>query len=201
MYSVTERTSTRRAGEKGIKWKFNPPAALHYSGSWKRIVRRCKRVSYTIIENRKLTTEVNEINLCLVKHSLISRPGNFNKCKSRWFWGVGCKQFLLSLNVPSFPFLFYQMQSDHRKQCIRAQSYVNLILSCWLWDLVAALNKRSKWHSDSDVILARDKIFNYGKDKIARSAVAMAQSFHVAYSAGRKARTSFRSFGAEDVRF
>ena len=96
--------------------------------------------------------------------------------------------FCLGRNGTSFPSLSFQEHFDHRKQYIRVQSYANTIWSRWLRDYVPALNKRSKWHSDSDVILktgdlvwivdkhsprghyplARIKTINYGKDNIAR---------------------------------
>ena len=104
--------------------------------------------------------------------------------------------FLLGRNGTSFPSLSFQEHFDHRKQYIRAQSYANAIWSRWLRDYVPALNKRSKWHSESDVILktgdlvwivdersprghyplARIKTLYYGKDNIARSAVVTTRS-------------------------
>ena len=82
-----------------------------------------------------------------------------------------------------------------------------------------ALNKRSKWHSDSDVILktgdlvwivdersprghyplARIKTFNYGKDNIARSAVVTTRSGELTRPA-LKLTPVFAPLGAEDVR-
>ena len=60
--------------KKGIKWKFNPPAAPHHCGSWQRLVRCCKRVFYAIIGSRKLAPEVLERTFCLVEQSLNARP-------------------------------------------------------------------------------------------------------------------------------
>ena len=95
--------------------------------------------------------------------------------------------FLLGRTGTSFPSLSFQEHFDHRKQYIRAQNNANALWSRWLRDYVPALNKRSKWHSDSDVILktgdlvwiiplARIKTLNYGKDNIARSAVVITRS-------------------------
>ena len=178
-------------GKKGIKWQFNPPAAPHHGGSCERLVRCCKRVFYAIIGSRKLTPEVLETTFCLVEQSLNARPITSVSASPDGFEVLTPNYFLLGQNGTSVPSLSFQEHFDHRKQYIRAQSYANAIWSRWLRDYVPALNKRSKWHSDSDVILktgdlvwivdegsprghypmARIKTLNYGKDNIARSAV------------------------------
>ena len=126
--------------------------------------------------------------------------------------------FLLGRNGANFPSLSFQEQFDHRKQYIRAQSYANAIWSRWLQDYVPALNKRSKWHSDSDVILktgdlvwivdersprghyplARIKTLDYPKDNIARSAVVTTRSGELTRPAVKLAPV-FAPFGAEDM--
>ena len=99
------------------------------------------------------------------------------------------------------------------------KSYANAIWSRWLRDYVPALNKRSKWHSDSDVILktgdlvwivdkrsprghyplARIKTLNNGKDNIARSAVVTTRSGELTRPAVLLAPV-FAPLGADDVR-
>ena len=199
--------------KKVIKWKFNPPAAPHHGGSWKRLVRCCKMVFYEIIGSRKLTPEVLETIFCLVQQSLNARPITSVSASPDGFEVLTPNRFLLSRNGTSFPSLSFQEHFDHRKQYIRAQSYANAIWSCWLRDDVPALNKRIKLHSDSDVILktgdlvwvvderstrghyslARIETLNYGKDN---SPIRRCYHPHRgANSTGRKTRTRFRSFG------
>ena len=205
--------------KKGIKWKFNPPAAPHHGGSWERLVRCCKRVFYAIIGSRKLTPEVLETTFCLVEQSLNARPITSVSASPDGFGVLTPNHFLLGRNGTSFPSLSFQEHFDHRKQYIRAQSYANAIWSRWLRDYVPALNKRSKWHSDIDVILktgdlvwivdersprghyplARIKTLNYGKDNIARSAVVTTRSGELNRPAVKLAPV-FAPLGAEDVR-
>ena len=205
--------------KKGFKWKFNPPAAPHQGGSWERLVRCCKRVFYAIIGSRKLTPEVLETTFCLVEKSLNARPITSVSASPDGFEVLTPNHFLLGRNGTSFPSLSFQEHFDHRKQYIRAQSYANAIWSRWLRDYVPALNKRSKWHSDSDVILktgdlvwivdehsprghyplARIKTLNYGKDNIARSPVVTTRSGELTRPAVKLAPV-FAPLGAEDVR-
>ena len=205
--------------KKGIKLKFNPPVAPHQGGSWERLVRCCKRVFYAIIGSRKLTPEVLETTFCLVEQSLNARPITSVSASPDGFEVLTPNHFLLGRNCTSFPSLSFQEHFDHRKQYLRAQSYVNAIWSRWPRDYVPALNKRSKWHSDSDVILktedlvwivdersprghyplARIKTLNYGKDNIARSAVVTTRSGELTRPAVKLAPV-FAPLGAEDVR-
>ena len=89
--------------KKGIKWKFNPPAAPHHGGSWERLVRCCKRVFYAIIGSRKLTPEVLETTFCLVEQSLNARPITSVSASPDGFEVLTPNHFLLGRNGTSFP--------------------------------------------------------------------------------------------------
>ena len=52
---------------KGIKWKFNPPSSPHQGGPWEGMVRSCKSVFYVILRSRKLTDEILNTTMCLLK--------------------------------------------------------------------------------------------------------------------------------------
>ena len=118
--------------KKGVKWKFNHPAAPHHNGSWERLVRRCKRVFYAIIGSRKLTPEVLETTFCLVEPSLNAQPITSVSASPDGFELLIPNHFLLGRNGTGFPSLSFQEHFDHRKQYIRAQSYANAIWSRWL---------------------------------------------------------------------
>ena len=59
---------------EGIAWKFNTPRAPHHGGSWKRLVRRVKRVLHDILGSRTVTEKVRGTKLCLVDQALNARP-------------------------------------------------------------------------------------------------------------------------------
>ena len=97
--------------------------------------------------------------------------------------------FLLGQHATSFPSLLPGEHFNHKKRCVRAQSYANAIWSRWLREYVPSLNKRVKWHTQSDSTLktgalvwviepdspcgyyplARIVKLNYRKDGCARS--------------------------------
>ena len=53
---------------------FSPPGSPHQGGSWERLFRKCKRVFYAILGNRKLTEDVLLTTFCLVEQTLNARP-------------------------------------------------------------------------------------------------------------------------------
>ena len=64
-------------GHKGIKWRFNPPSAPHQGGIWERLVRRFKRVLYTILGTRRLTNEVLHTTFGLARKRCQNRQAKF----------------------------------------------------------------------------------------------------------------------------
>ena len=38
--------------QRGIRWKFNPPAASHFGGVWERLAISCKKTMYAVLGNR-----------------------------------------------------------------------------------------------------------------------------------------------------
>ena len=60
--------------QRGIRWKFNPPAAPHFGGVWERLVRSCKKAMYTVLGNRSVTEDVLTTTMCVVEQTLKARP-------------------------------------------------------------------------------------------------------------------------------
>ena len=91
--------------------------------------------------------------LCLVEQALISRPIFPVSNDSRELEALTPNQFLLGQHATSFPSVLPGEQFDHKKRYVRAQSYANATWSRWLREYVPSLNKRVKWHTQSDSTL------------------------------------------------
>ena len=176
--------------QKGIKWKFNPTIALHHGGSWERFVRSVKRVLYDILGNRKVTEEVLKTTLCLVEQPLNARPITAVNSDPLELEALTLNHFILGQHAASFPSLSFEVSFDLKKRFARAQSYANAICTRWMPEYIPSLNRRAKWHNQSDVKLkagdlvwviepdtprghyplARILRLHYGKDGCARSA-------------------------------
>ena len=47
-----------KAAELKIRWKFNPPTALHMEGAWEKLIRSVKTALTWVLKNRNLKEEV-----------------------------------------------------------------------------------------------------------------------------------------------
>ena len=182
--------------QKGVKWKFNPPAAPHHGGVWERLVRSFKRTLYAILGNRRLTDEILLTTFCLVEKSLNNRPLTSVSSDANDLDALTPNHFLLGNRSTCLPSLTPVDDFNHRKRYARAQAYANAIWKRWLKEYLPPLNRRCKWKTPSDEILktgdlvwiidsdsprgyyplARILSLRYGNDGIARSAQIQTKS-------------------------
>ena len=176
---------------KGIKWRFNPPSALHQGGVWERLVRSFKRVLYAILGTRRLMDEVLHTTFCLMENalnSLLLTPVSVDPCNLN---ALTPNNFLLGEHSTGIPSVAGNNEFNHRKRYARAQSYANVIWSHWIKEYVPTLNRRSNWQTPAEQHLktfdlvwiveetnprcyyptARIVELRYGSDSVARSAV------------------------------
>ena len=74
VHSWNQQQVSSGLAQKGIRWRFNPPADPHHVGSWERTVGSFKRIFSATIGSRRLTDEILSTTFCFVEQSLHARP-------------------------------------------------------------------------------------------------------------------------------
>ena len=62
--------------QKGIEWKFNPPAGSHFGGIWERLIRLVRKILFSLLKERSiyLDDEALQTLFCEVEAILNGRP-------------------------------------------------------------------------------------------------------------------------------
>ena len=59
--------------QRGIRWKYNPPAAPHFGEVRERLVRTCKKALYAVLGNRSVKEDIRSTTICVVEQRLNAR--------------------------------------------------------------------------------------------------------------------------------
>ena len=116
--------------QRGIRWKFNPPAAPHFGGVWERLVRSCNKAMYAVLVNRSVTEDVLSTTMFIVEQTLNERPLTPVSSDVNDLEALTPNHFLLGNKIVCLPYLpCAEKFVDHRKPFRQTQAYANLI-----WD-------------------------------------------------------------------
>ena len=129
--------------------------------------------------------------VCLVEQSFNARPITAVSSNQLDLEVLTPNHFILGQHAASLTSLSFEENFDHKKRFARVQSYANAIWTRWMREYLPSLNRRAKWHNQSDVMLKADYLvwvieqhdtpsgryrlarilrLHYGKDGCARSA-------------------------------
>ena len=140
--------------QRGIRWKFNPPAAPHFKGVWERLVRSCKKAMYAVLGNRTVTEYVLSTRMCIVEQTLNARPLTPVSSDANDLEALTPNHFLLGNKNVCFPYLPCAEEFvDHRKLFRQTQAYANLIWDKLRKEYLPTLNTRQKWRSTENETL------------------------------------------------
>ena len=64
----------RNMSDKGIAWRFNPPAASHQGGVWERLIRSVRKILTAMLRNRIANEDTLHTFLCEAEKILNDRP-------------------------------------------------------------------------------------------------------------------------------
>ena len=140
--------------QRGIRWKFNPPAAPHIGGVWERLVRSCKKAMYAVLGNRSVTEDVLSTTFCIVEQTLNARPLTPVSSDVNDLEALTPNHFLLGNKNVCLPYLPCAEEFvDHRKLFRQTQVYANLIWDRFRKEYLPTLNNRQKWRSTANETL------------------------------------------------
>ncbi|XP_062713981.1 uncharacterized protein LOC134290796 [Aedes albopictus] len=148
------------------KWNFNPPAAPHMGGAWERLVRSVKEAMKVFEDGRKLTDEVLLTTLADVEDMINSRPLTYVPQESAEAESLTPNHFIRGLPSAGRD-VFESMTGDAealRDSYKRSQQLSNKIWKRWLEEYLPSINKRSKWHAESEPITEGDIVFVADED-------------------------------------
>ena len=187
--SFTTTEIQRYAESKKIAWKFIPPGAPHFGGTWERLIGMSKRLFFNIAGSRKLQEDSFSTLICQVKALLNSRPLSSVSSDIRDVESLTPGHFLtgMTTGLPSDTTI-----SSNDRGTGKLWNNVNSILNeFWtrlLKEYLPTLRQRRKWHSTVDGIEVGDMVWilenntprgiwpvgrvqkvNKGKDNVVRS--------------------------------
>ena len=139
--------------QRGIRWKFNSPAAPHFGGEWERLVRSCRKAVFAVLGNRSVTEDVLSTTMCIVEQTLNARPLTPVSSDVNDLEALTPNLFLLGNRNVCLPYLPYVV--DHRKLSRQTQKYANIIWDRFRIEYLPTLNNRKKWRSTSSEILKK----------------------------------------------
>ena len=140
--------------QRGIRWKFNSPAAPHFGGVWERLLRSCKKAMYAVLGNRSVTDEVLSTTMCIVEQTLNGRPLTQVGSDVNDLEALTPNHFLLGYKNVCLPYLPCAEEFfDHRKIFRQTQAYANLIWDRFRKEYLPTLNNRQKWRSTANETL------------------------------------------------
>ena len=113
-------------------WKFNPPAAPHFGGTWESLVKCCKRGMFAIFEGRSLKDEILNTSFCLVEQTLNACPSTPVRGDPNVLEALTPNQLPLGRSDITFSFLpSKEPYTALRKRFRTAQVYSNIFWQRW----------------------------------------------------------------------
>ncbi|XP_075250854.1 uncharacterized protein LOC142343052 [Convolutriloba macropyga] len=158
--SFTTTEIQKYAESKKIAWKFIPPGAPHFGGTWERLIGMSKRLFFNIAGSRILQEDSFSTLICQVEALLNSRPLTSVSSDVRDVESLTSGHFLtgMTTGLPSDT----TISSNDRgtgKLWNNVNSIMNEFWTRLLKEYLPTLRQRRKWHSTVDGIEVGDMVW------------------------------------------
>lgn len=150
--------------QKGIHWRFNPPAGSHHGGSWERLIRSVRKVLNFTVKEQVLDEEGLHTLLCEAEAVINSRPitkasSDFNDLEAL------TPNHLLLLKVePELPPGVFNKDDQYANRRWRQVQYLaDIFWKRWCREYLTQLQERQRWSAPGrnfcvgDVVLIVDE--------------------------------------------
>ena len=148
--------------QRGIEWKFNPPAASHQGGVWERLIRSIRRILYSLVGERLLSDETLRTFLVEVEKILNDRPITPVSSDPQDLDALTPSHILLLRRNPSSPGVFNE-SDQFRARWKLVHLLANEFWQRWTKEYLPTLQERQKWLRQQpnfgvgDLVLMADK--------------------------------------------
>ncbi|VDH95111.1 Hypothetical predicted protein [Mytilus galloprovincialis] len=135
--------------QKGIDWKFNPPAASNFGGVWERLIRSVRKVLYSILQEQKLRLDDENLQtlFCEVEAILNGRPITEVPNSVNDLNVLTPNDLLLLRSGESAPpGTFVKSDNCVRRRWRQVQYLSDLFWNRWTKEYLPLLNQRAKWN-------------------------------------------------------
>ena len=158
-FSEMESDLRKRLAQHKVRFRFNPPSAPHFGGTWEREIRSVKTALYAILGNRSVGASVLYTCLVEVEALLNSKPLTYVSSD-------------IADPDPITPFMLLMGRRDHapvqvvypdrdvlsRRRWRQCQALMQRFWREFVQSYLSAMQARQKWHSENDNLSIGDVV-------------------------------------------
>ena len=153
--------------QRGIDWKFQPPSASHFGGTFEREIRSIKKVLRSLLDEQplKLTDEALNTLFCEVECILNCRPLTVLSQASDDLEALTPNHLLLLHAGVTFPPGVFTIEDSYLTRRWKQVQYLSdLFWYRWKREYLPILQQKQKWHNDTynykigDIVLLTEQL-------------------------------------------
>ena len=136
--------------QRGIEWRFIPPASPHFGGAWERLVRSSKVALRAVVGGQVLRDETLATFMTEVEALLNSRPLTHVSSEPDDLEALTPNHLLLGRACPNLPpGVFTETDLSSRKRWRHGQQLADEFWRRWRREYLPTLTARRKWTTES----------------------------------------------------